>query len=805
MVIPLPLPGTFTYLVPDDLIVAAGHRVIVQFGRQKIYTGIVVQIAEAAETSGLKSIIEVLDEDPIICTWQIDFFYWLAGYYLCTPGEVVKAALPAGLKLSSEAYVSLNPDWEWEDSAISDREEALRTYLGNGEKSIEDLSRDLNIKRPQALIKSLRDKQVLHVYEKVQDKYQPKTRKMVRLTPHFKEEIILETLFAELEKKPKQLDVLLAYLREVDRDSQVGISKKQLAKACSTSSINTLLKKGILEEWETPVSRLPEVTEGPDWLPELSPIQAERLEQIKTGINKQSVVLLHGITGSGKTELYIQLIHEVIQSGGTVLYLLPEIALTTQIIHRLRKVFGYAFGVYHSHYSDNERVEVWQKVLSKDYPLVVGVRSAIFLPFDSLDLVIVDEEHDTSYKQYDPAPRYHARDAAIYLAQLHQGKVLLGSATPAIETYYKALQGKFGLVSLNERYGASKSPGIERIDFRLSKKRKEVTAEIFTKTLLDAIRKALDHQEQVILFQNRRGYAPYLICEDCNEVIECPNCDVSLTYHQYQQQLICHYCGYRQFMPNQCPTCGSPQLVHSGSGTEQLETQLQPIFPDATIQRLDLDTTRSKFSYQRILNDFEEGKTDILIGTQMISKGLDFDRVNLVGIFDIDRLLYYPDFRSHERVYQLITQVSGRAGRKSGTGIAYIQTQNPNHQVLQQVVLHDYDSFYQKEITDRETYAYPPFYRIIKIVLKHREALVARQSSELMAQYLSEALGEQVIGPVDALIPRIRNFYHREIQLKIGAGRDLPRIKDALVACRERILTLPNYKSVKVVFDVDPM
>ncbi len=542
-------------------------------------------------------------------------------------------------------------------------------------------------------------------------------------------------------------------------------------------------------------------------IPELSEMQILVKQEIERQFEKQDTVLLRGITGSGKTEIYIAKIQEAIDQGKQVLYLLPEIALTTQIIQRLQRVFGNDFGVYHSQYSDNERVEVWQKVLSGEYRFVVGVRSSVFLPFSDLGLVIIDEEHEPSYKQFDPAPRYNARDAAIYLASLHSAKTLLGTATPSIETFSKALEGKFGLVELDTRFGDVKLPEVELIDMRQVRKRKELKANLFSAYLLESIGQSLEKKEQVILFQNRRGYAPFVSCEDCGHVMGCPNCDVSLTYHQFQNQLICHYCGYRIYMPHECPECDLNHMRHSGFGTEQLEEELQPFFPDATIQRMDLDTTRSKNAYERILGSFEDGETDILIGTQMVSKGLDFDKVNLVGIFDIDRIIHFPDFRSHERAYQLITQVSGRSGRKSGEGRVLIQTSDPSHTVLQKVMKEDYRPFYEAEIKEREEFQYPPFVRLIKIVFKHKDVQIVNEASVYMGNLIRQHIGkERINGPVDPVINRLRNLYLKEIIVRLEpSGLSLSGVKDLLWALRDDINQQKAFKGVSVVFDVDPI
>ena len=813
VILPIPVGSTYTYKVPDDCAVQVGSRVIVQFGPKKIYTGLVANVKnDPPLTDEAKEIIEVLDDLPIVNRTQIGFFGWMANYYMCSIGEVMNAAIPSGLKLTSDAFVSLNPEGQWLDQPRNEKEDIIVAQIRDKELSLKEVGELIGLKHPQTIVKSMADRHIVHLFEKVKDKYAPKYVRKVRLKDTFTDQDSLQLLFEELDKKPKQLDVLLAYLRAVpvmenSATNEGGMIKSQLAIESGSSSLNTLVKNGIFEEWDFLISRLPEIAKETAVIPKLSDLQELTRQQVLTEFEKHSTVLLRGITGSGKTEIYISLIQEALEQGGQVLFLLPEIALTTQIIKRLQRVFGNSFGVYHSHYSDNERVEIWQKVLSGEYSFIIGVRSSVFLPFSNLSLVIVDEEHETSYKQFDPAPRYNARDAAIYLAGLHKAKVLLGSATPSVETFSKALDGKFGLVELDVRFGDVNLPKVELIDMRQVRKRKELRANIFSAELLESIGAALEKKEQVILFQNRRGYAPFVSCDDCGHVMNCPNCDVSLTYHQFQNKLICHYCGHNIYMPHECPECENSHMKHSGFGTEQLEEELQPFFPDATIQRMDLDTTRNKNSYSRILDDFEAGDTDILVGTQMVSKGLDFDKVNLVGVFDIDRIIHFPDFRSHERAYQLITQVSGRSGRRSGEGRVLIQTFDPSHNVLSQVLKEDYRPFYELEIREREEFNYPPFSRIIKIVLKHKEAQIVNEGSIYFGNLLRQHLGNHYVnGPVDPVIHRLRNLYLKEIQIKIERnGPPLAGVKEVLLSLRDDLNAQKVFKSIRVVFDVDPI
>lgn len=815
VILPLPLPGTFTYLIaPEDRDkVQPGFRVVVSFGKKKIYTGIVLEKhSRSPEEYRPKEVLEVLDEQPIINPIQLKFFQWMSRYYMCSLGEVINAALPAALKLSSESFVGINPEIDPHSEDLDDREWELLKVLKTNDLAMKDVSQVLGLKQPQRVLKKLSERGLIDLFEKVKDKYQPKKVNRIRIAEAFMEEGMLEAVINELESKPKQQDVLLAYLRDVPvldnpSSNEHGVLKSQLqAEDISPSSLKTLVKNGVLNEWEETVSRLPsDHTKIPGSL-KLSQQQESTRRAIIESFKIHNTTLLHGVTGSGKTEIFIELIKEQIDQGKQVLYLLPEIALTTQIIARLHKIFGDSFGVYHSRYSDNERVEVWQKVLNKEYQFVVGVRSAVFLPFSDLGLIIVDEEHEPSYKQFEPAPRYHARDAAIYLSTLHKAHTLLGTATPALETYQNALDGKFGIVELDSRYGESYQPKMEFANVSRERKQRKLKGN-FTSVLMEAIQESLDKKEQVILFQNRRGYASHITCDNCGTVPKCPNCAVSLTYHQYNNKLVCHYCGYNQSMYSDCLSCGSKELRNVGYGTEELEEEIKLLFPQTIVQRMDLDTTRSKYGYQRIIEEFEEGNIDILVGTQMVSKGLDFDRVNLVGIFDTDRMIHFPDFRSHERAYHLITQVSGRAGRKSRNGKVIVQTNDPDQELLQRARNDNYKAFFQWEILERERFYYPPFTRIINITFKHREKHVSFQAATYFAKEVRNQLGNQrMIGPVEPLIGKIRNMYLHEITLKIEKqGINLPAVKEYLRSVDLMMKQLPAFKSVGVVFDVDPI
>lgn len=815
VILPLPLSGTFTYSIPPEFsdLISLGSRVVVSFGKKKIYTGIVLKTHnESSATYRPKELLDVLDQRPIVNEKQLQFFQWMSRYYICAIGEVINAALPAALKLSSESFVGINPDVDPDEADVDDRSWQLLRALSTNDLTMNNASEVLGLKHPQRVLKELSEKGLIDLFEKVKDKYQPKKVKRIRISDTYMEEGMLEGLINELETKPKQQDILIAYLRDIPvldtpETNTGGILKSQLlASAVSPSSLKTLVKNGILIEWEETVSRLPINNKDSFGTITLSQEQEHCRRLIIDSFVSHNTVLLHGITGSGKTEIFIELIKEQVDQGKQVLYLLPEIALTTQIIARLHRIFGDSFGVYHSRYSDNERVEVWQKVLNKEYLFVVGVRSAVFLPFSDLGLIIVDEEHEPSYKQFEPAPRYHARDSAVYLSTLHDGKVLLGTATPALETYQNALDGKYGLVELTSRYGQAYHPTMEFANVNRERKQRKLKGN-FTSVLVDAIQNSLDKKEQVILFQNRRGYASYIACDNCSTIPKCPNCAVSLTYHQYNHKLVCHYCGYNQTMYSDCLHCGSTELRNVGFGTEELEEELKLLFPQVIVQRMDLDTTRSKYGYQRIIEAFEDGEIDILVGTQMVSKGLDFDRVNLVGIFDTDRMIHFPDFRSHERAYHLITQVSGRAGRKSKEGKVIVQTNDPDQELLQRVRNDNYKAFFQWEILEREHFHYPPFTRLIKITLKHREKMVSFQAANFFAADIRKNLGNQrMIGPVEPMIGKIRNMFLHEITLKIEKqGINLPAVKEYLKSVEQMMKQMPAFKSVGVVFDIDPI
>lgn len=817
LLLPVPIPKLFTYRVPVTLNdhIKVGQRAIVQFGDRKILTGLVAKISnQPPRDYEAKYILELLDEFPAVNELQFKLFEWLAEYYMCTLGEVMNAALPAGLKLSSESMVQLHPSFNLDESdyAFSEKELMLLKKLKGETLTYSDIGKFLGVKSIYSILKSLSGKEAIVLFEEVKEKYKPKTEKRIRLTHDFNSSKALEELFQTISSKPKQEAVLLKYLQDVpvlhDRNSnKKGISKRYLLEGeISESSLNTLVKNQILEEFEVVVPRFEfEMDKEPPKLL-LSEDQETAQREIFTSFETQNITLLHGITGSGKTEIYINLIKKALESESQVLYLLPEIALTTQIVQRLKKVFGASMGVYHSKFSDNERVEVWNGVLSGKLKFVVGVRSSIFLPFDSLGLIIVDEEHDASYKQQEPSPRYHARDAALIMSQFHHAKVLLGSATPSVETYFHAQQGRYGLVKLDKRYGEAQLPEITLADMTEERRRKTLKGE-FSSNLLKNIDDALSKDEQVIIFQNRRGYSPMVNCEDCGWIPKCVNCAVSLTYHQYKNALVCHYCGYQEKLPQRCPVCTSARITTLGYGTEKLEEELNLYFPEKNIQRMDLDTTRSKSGYENILEQFENGETNILVGTQMVTKGLDFDRVSLVGVFNADRMMHFPDFRSYERAYQLITQVSGRAGRREKRGKVVIQTSHPDHPVLNFILNNTYQEFYNREVDDRKQHLYPPFSRLIEITVKHIDKKVCREASATLTNMFREKIqGVKILGPGEPMISKIRNQFLLSILFKIPRGRtELPQVKMIIDQCVEQILQTKEFRNVRAVKDVDPV
>lgn len=813
VILPLPLPDVFTYSVPDLLCndIEIGKRVLVPFGKHKFYAALIYQIhTQKPKNYQTKAILQVLDETPIVNSIQLSLWIWISEYYMCTYGEVMAIALPSAFKLASETTIGIHPDYDGDVSQLSEKELLIvNSLIDNDSLTIQQTEKITGYIRVFPLIKTLIDKEIISVNEEIELKYKVKTETFITLSDKYKfDEQALNTVFQELEKSKrthKQSDALLYFLslQHLTNDTFIQKNKLLSSEKCNESQLQALLKKGILQLHSLPISRLPDYTSETDSSSIiLSSAQEDALVNIHKQFEKNKTVLFHGVTGSGKTEIYIKLIQEEINKGKQVLYLLPEIALTTQIITRLRKYFGNQIGIYHSRFSESQRIEIWNKVAennSNSYQIIIGARSALFLPFTNLGLIIVDEEHDVSYKQFDPTPHYQARDAALVLAKFHQAKTLLGSATPSIETYYNTINHKFGLVTLLQRYGGLELPEIKLIDLK-KEGYNEQGFTPYTKTLLEHINIALSKKEQIILFQNRRGFSVHLECKLCNFIPTCKNCDVTLTYHKYNNQLRCHYCGYTEKVPHECPSCKNPHIEMRGLGTEKIEEELQIIYPSATIARLDYDSTRSKNAYQQIISNFEKRKIDILVGTQMITKGLDFDNVSTVGILNADNMLYFPDFRSYERAFQMLSQVSGRAGRKNKQGKVLIQTYNPNHPLFQYVICNDYYSFFEKTILERKQFRYPPAYRFIKITMKHKKIETLNPLADELASIVRKAFPSHVLGPEFPPIMRIKNLYQKDIIIKLLPSANIPQYKQWIKH------TIDNhiFKNILFHIDVDP-
>ena len=745
VILPLPLDGVFTYSVPtsEEGRVREGARVVVPFGRNKTYVGIISNIHhQSPEGYQTKDILQVIDFSPILLDTQLKLWQWIADYYMSPIGEVYKAALPSGLK--------------------------------------------------------------------AEDGYKPKTELYIRLTAPFQNEQALHVALNMLQRAEKQQKAFIDYLSLSGWDNGsegTELTRDELLnQGHSLPTVNALVKRGLLETYEKEIGRLNLGGEPhPEHIKQLSPAQQDAFNQIQFSFLKKNVTLLHGVTSSGKTEIYIHLIQQALEQKQQVLYLLPEIALTVQMMDRLRRVFGNRLGIYHSKYSDAERVEIWQKQLSQNpYEVILGARSAVFLPFQRLGLVIVDEEHETSYKQQDPAPRYHARSAAIVLAQMFGAKTLLGTATPSLETYHNTKTGKYALVELFQRYKGIELPEIQIVDIKDLQHRKMMKGP-FSPLLLNKVREALERGEQAILFQNRRGYAPVIECKQCGWVPHCQHCDVSLTFHRNLNQLTCHYCGYTYQVPTECPNCGCTQLQTRGYGTEKIETEVRDIFPEARIARMDLDTTRSRQAYERIISDFAAGRTNLLIGTQMISKGLDFDKVSVVGILNADTMLNYPDFRAYEHAFTMMSQVSGRAGRKGKRGLVILQTKSPDLPLTHQVVQNDYTAFYRSMIAERQQFHYPPYYRLVYIYLKHRSDSLVETAGVEMASRLRQGLGARVLGPDKPAVAKVKSLAIRKLVLKLEMGLKMSDVRKYLALAQQQMLQDKRYSSLQVYCDVDPL
>ncbi|MCQ2206720.1 MAG: primosomal protein N' [Paludibacteraceae bacterium] len=814
VILPLALANAYTYHVPAELEeqVEFGMRLIVPLGAKKIYTGIALKVHDTPpEMVEPKDILMVLDSTPAITPKQLDLWKWLAGYYQCTLGEIMKAALPSGLKLESETEVSYIEDFEAEHPLKPKEQEAL-DFLSTQKKPtpLDELGKNIGIKNCLPIVKNLMEMGAVSIDEAVKEKFKPKVEQCISLAPELADEEKLHSVFDGLAKAPKQLKLLMCYLTESHFLSQSGqvkeITKKDLMEksGCNAAVIKSMLDKQIFISYDKQVGRTTINSDLHADSNKLSEAQQVAYTDIVKQFSEKQTVLLHGVTSSGKTEIYIHLIEDVIKTGKQALFLLPEIALTTQITMRLRKVFGSQLCVYHSKFSDAERVEIWQNMLKGEHcQVVLGVRSSVLLPFKDLGLIVVDEEHENSYKQYDPAPRYHARDAAIVLAGIMKAKVLLGSATPSIETYFNAKTGKFGLVELSTRYEGVKLPEIIVADIKEALHKKEMQLH-FTPQLIKEMDEAFKNHEQVILFQNRRGYSPYIQCMSCGYVPRCKNCDVSLTYHKFSNLLSCHYCGYTYPMMQLCPACGNPTIDTRGFGTEKIEDEVNAIFPDVKVARLDLDVAKSRKSFENIISDFENGKTDVLVGTQMISKGLDFDRVRVVGILNADSMLSIPDFRSNERAFQLMAQVSGRAGRRGKRGVVVIQTSQPDHPIIKQVQENDYQTLYQEQLEERNIFHYPPYFRLTHLYIKGKDMGNVEHAANELAANLRATFAGRVYGPDKPNITRVNNYHIRKIVLKLERGIDLAKAKELTQMSIDRVKASGNYKSVVFYADVDP-
>lgn len=808
VILPLSLPKTFTYSVSEAEYnyIKTGMRVAVPFGKNKIYTALVVGSHDNPPTLyEAKEIHQILDEKPIVNQFQIDHWQWIASYYMCNIGDVFRGAMPSAFILESETIISHKQGDTIDESELSDDEFLIYEALQHQSSlKVQDIMAILNKKNIFPVVQKLLNKNVLSLQEEMQEEYKPKLIRYIRLHENYSTDESLMTLLDSL-KGAKQKEVLMHYF-QTNAQEKKPISVMHLTEISksTTATIKALVDKNIFEEYYIQEDRVNFDKNKKENSLNLSEAQQKAFLEIKESFQSKEVSLLHGVTSSGKTEIYTKLIEEFIAQGKQVLYLLPEIALTTQLVSRLTQHFGNEVAVFHSKYSNNERVEVWNQVLenSEKAKIVIGARSALFLPYSNLGLIIIDEEHEQTFKQQDPAPRYHARDAAIVLAQAQKAKVLLGSATPSIETYFNAQSGKFGMISIQERFGKAPLPEVELVDLKENYFKKRMKGH-FSLTLIEAITEALTLGEQVILFQNRRGFSPVLECITCGHIPQCTSCNVSLTYHKFKNQLRCHYCGYSIAKPTNCHACSSVDISAKGFGTEQIELELADLFPTKNIKRMDQDTTRGKYSFEKLIDSFKNREIDILVGTQMLAKGLDFDNVSLVGIMNADNMLYHPDFRAFERSFQMMTQVSGRAGRSDKRGKVIIQTYNVNHNVIQQVTHNDYVGMYKEQLYERQIYKYPPFFRLIKLTLKHKDFEKLKEGSMWLYQVMQQNLNVPVLGPEEPGINRIRNEYIRTIMVKIPQDSSISSTKKTIQKILNSFDVVPQYRTIKVTANVD--
>lgn len=815
VIVPLPLQGTFSYEVPAEMEgrIGAGSRVLVQFGLKKFHTGIVAGLSPTRPRTeaGIKPITALLDDSPVTHRLQLRLWEWVADYYLCSIGDVMNAAIPSGLKPASETKVSLSPSFDASESQLTESQAHIVALLSSkGPMRISEISKETGYATAHSIVNRMLEERIVSVSENLQERYRPKKETMVRLTFGRDDQQALHDALGQLSRSARQQKLLMAFLelsgwmrhgsklREVSR-------AELLEKAASTPGIlKGLVDKGIMEVYKKTVNRFALPADAPEPLAELSPAQQKALRETTASMAEKQVTLLHGLTGSGKTEVYTHLIHRVLEQGKSVLYLVPEISLTTQLTDRLRRFFGNRLIVYHSKFSDSERVDIYRRVLESKEPVVVlGARSAVFLPLSNLGLVVVDEEHENSFKQFDPAPRYNARDTSIVLATMSGAKVLLGSATPSIETYWKALNGKYGLVTLSERYGGAVLPEVEVVDMREQRKRKQVQGILSTRLKMATV-DVLSRNRQAIMFQNRRGFAPVVVCRQCGWSPKCENCDVSLVYHKATNTMRCHYCGFSRELPPVCPVCETNDLEIYGYGTERIAEEMHRVFDGYRVARMDLDTTRNKERQQEIIEEFANHETDILVGTQMVTKGLDFGGVELVGVLNADSLLTFPDFRANERAFNMLEQVAGRAGRRDGLGKVVIQTTKPDEDVLRHVVAHDYQAHYHSEIGDRERFAYPPFSKIIMVVLKNKDARMADRAAVLFAQAMRRVFGNRVLGPEKPFVSRVATWYLQSIMLKVESNASMKKVKDLLRQIYASVAADPAMKGTQVNYDVDP-
>jgi primosomal protein N' (replication factor Y) len=807
IIIPLALPKNYTWSVPPAMQESAriGCRVEVNLGKNKKYAGVIKRLHhEKPEFFEPKEILNLLDVEPVVFEQQLELWEWMAAYYMCSEGEVMAAALPAHFKLSSETVLIYNEEYGDDFSAL-DHDEYLvgEALLLKKELKLTEVQQVLESSHVYPVINRLIQKKVCHVWEALKQTYSPKKETYVLLNPEYDDEDKLADLLNNWTRAPKQMELLLAYLHLIKTEGEVTKTSLLKKSGASEAQLKGLVEKKILWTEKRSIDRILYLPKDIKIDFELNTEQATAHEKIRESFTSKQVCLLHGVTSSGKTLVYIKLIEEFIRHGKQVLYLLPEIALTSQIIRRLQKHFGGYIGIYHSRFTQNERVEIWNKVKNGELKIVLGARSSVFLPFQDLGLVVCDEEHDASFKQYDPAPRYNGRDAGIYFASLFGAKVLLGSATPSLESYSNAMNGKYGLAELTQRYGDIQPPAIEFIDLKTIE-RKDRSKVMLSPPLIEAIRQVIDKRRQVILFQNRRGYTPYQICNVCGWIPQCKYCDVSLTYHKFTNKLICHYCGTTYPPLTTCAACGNHDFVQKNFGTEKIEEQLVEIFPEAKIARMDVDSVRGKNAHDALIQQFEQHRIEILVGTQMVVKGLDFDNVDLVGILDADGLLHFADFRVNERAFQLMEQVSGRAGRKQATGKVLIQTMNPTHPVLLYVKQHDYKKMFEEEMAKRKQFGYPPYTRMILLTFKHKMKEVVEHAAVRFADALKNKYGNYIMGPAEPVINRVRNQYLVELLLK------LPKDRNFIMQCKKDILNQvavlhnePRFKSVGVIPDVD--